>query len=386
MNKALQGLRVLEIAEGVSGPYCGKLMAGLGADVTKIEPPDGDASRRAGPFPGDVADIEQSGLFLYLNTGKKSVALDLDDAESRRLAFEMACASDIVIENHAPGHLADIGLGYDALSAANPRLIMVSITPFGQYGPYRDFASSDMVVHALSGELYLAGRPEREALKKGGNLAEYHGGLNGYLGALAALHACESTGRGQHVDVSLLEGATSVIGMAVMRWEFAQTVDKRRGGDGQPWPNGIWPVNDGYILAYSRPSIDWWSLFVKMMDENGMPEFADPRYASATGRSEHVEELDGLFQAWLVNRTKEEVYHLTQSFGLPFGYVATAPDMLASPQLRAREFYKEIEHPVAGKLPYPGAPFGMSKTPFGFTHAPLLGEHTEEVRAALGRT
>ena len=160
---ALKQLKVLETAEGISGPYCGKLMAGLGADVIKIEPPHGDAARQTGPFPNDIPDPEASGLFLYLNTGKRSVTLDLEHESDTVL--KMVQDVDVVIENHPPGKLASLGLGYDDMARVNPSVLVVSITPFGQYGPYRDFESSDIVVHALSGELYLAGRPEREPLK-----------------------------------------------------------------------------------------------------------------------------------------------------------------------------------------------------------------------------
>ena len=182
--------------------------------------------------------------------------------------------------------------------------------------------------------------------------------------------------------MSLLEGATAVIGMAVKRWVYMGVVDVRRGAEGHPWPNGIWPAQDGYILAYSRPAVDWWTMFVNMMDEVGVPEFADPRFKTAEGRAENVEELDGLFQSWLSGCTKEEVYHHAQKHGLPFGYVATAPDMLASPQMRARDFFVTIDHPNTGELPYPGAPYFMSETPFEFRRAPLLGEHNDEVLGA----
>lgn len=376
---ALKQLKVLETAEGISGPYCGKLMAGLGADVIKIEPPHGDAARQTGPFPNDIPDPEASGLFLYLNTGKRSVTLDLEHESDTVL--KMVQDVDVVIENHPPGKLASLGLGYDDMARVNPSVLVVSITPFGQYGPYRDFESSDIVVHALSGELYLAGRPEREPLKKGGNLSEYHGGLNGHLSVMAALYARQTTGRGQHIDVSLLEGATAVIGMAVKRWVYMGQVDARRGAEGHPWPNGIWPAKDGYILAYSRPAVDWWSMFVNMMDEVGVSGFDDPKFKTAEGRAENVEILDGLFQLWLSGFTKEEVYHHAQKHGLPFGYVATAPDMLASPQMNARDFFVSIDHPNTGELPYPGAPYSMSQTPFEFIRAPLLGEHNDE---ALG--
>jgi crotonobetainyl-CoA:carnitine CoA-transferase CaiB-like acyl-CoA transferase len=379
MKSALDGITVLEIAEGISGPYCGKLMAGLGANVTKVEPPDGDAARRVGPFRNDIPNVEASGLFLYLNTGKKSVTLDLSDANDAAIAIKMAADVDIVVENYPPGELESRGLGYADLVRINAGLVNVSITPFGQYGPYRDFAGTDMVIHALSGELYLAGRPGREPLKKGGNLSEYHGGLNGYLAALNAIISRATTGRGQNIDVSLIEGATAVIGMAAMRWVYMHSIAERRGAEGHPWPNGVWPVKDGYILAYNRPSVDWWSMFVRMMDKVGVPGFADPKYTTPGGRAENVEELDGMFQGWLSGQAKEEVYHLAQAEGLPFGYVATAPDLFASPQLRSREFFERIDHPEARDLPYPGAPFVMDGTPFVFERAPLLGEHNHEV-------
>ena len=376
MSGALKQLKVLEIAEGISGPYCGKLMAGLGADVIKIEPPQGDASRQIGPFPNDTPDPEASGLFLYLNTGKRSVTLDLE--QESETVLRMVRDVDIVIENHPPGKLASLGLGYEDMARVNPGVVVVSITHFGQYGPYRDFEASDIVVHALSGELYLAGRPEREPLKKGGNLSEYHGGLNGHLSVMAALFARQTSGRGQHIDVSLLEGATAVIGMAVKGWVYMGQVDARRGAEGHPWPNGIWPVRDGYILAYSRPAVDWWTMFVNMMDEVGVTGFDDPTFKTARGRAESVEVLDGLFQSWLSGCEKEEVYHHAQKHGLPFGYVATAPDMLVSPQMKARDFFVSIDHPNTGQLPYPGAPYVLSQTPFEFSRAPLLGEHNDE--------
>lgn len=377
MPRALDGLRVLEIAEGISGPYCGKLMACMGANVIKVEPPNGDSSRGIGPFPNDVPNPESSGQFLYLNTGKKSVTLDTQSEPDRETLINMAIDADIIVENHAPGYMKSIGLGYSELAKLNPKLIMVSITPFGQTGPYSGYQGTDMVVHAFSGEMYLAGRPNREPLKKGGSLAEYHGGLNGYLGALSIIQSRDFTGRGQLVDVSLIESATSVIGVAVKRWVYSESIDRRRGDEGHPWPNGIWPTTDGYALAYSRPAIDWWSLFVKMTAD--ISEFANPEYTTAVGRANNVELLDGLFQAWVSERTKEEVYHLAQAQGLPFGYLATASDLLASPQLKSRKYFVDVDHPEVGTLPYPGAPFAMSKTPFKVTRAPLLGEHNHEI-------
>ncbi len=376
MSGALEGLRVLELAESISGPYCGRLMASLGAEVIKVEPPKGDVARKEGPFPNDTLDPEASGQFLYLNTGKKSVTLDLQRQHDKELFLRLSEKMDVVVENHQPGWLDSCGLGYADLARANPGLVMVSITPFGQFGPYRDFQGTNMVIHALSGEMYGAGSPDREPLKKGGNLAEHHGGLHGYLGALSALYARNTTGRGQHVDVSVLECATSIMGEFVKRWVYSGTVARRRAARAGAWPSGVWQARNGYVISNGRQSVDTWTVFVKMMSD--VPEFADPKYV-AEGKEQYAQELDTLFQSWLSEHSKEELYHLAQQHGLPYGYVATAPDLLASPQLQARQFFVDIDHPIAGKLPYPGAPFKMSRTPFEFDRAPLLGEHNEEV-------
>ena len=377
MSGALEGLRVLELAESISGPYCGKLMAGLGAEVIKVEPPQGDAARRVGPFPKDTPDNEASGSFLYLNTGKKSVTLDLQLQCDREQFLHLAENMDVVVENHRPGWLDSLALGYGDLARANPRLVMVSITPFGQFGPYRDFHSTNMVIHALSGELYGSGNPDREPLSKGGKLAEHHGALHGYLGALSALYARNTTGRGQHVDVSVHECTTSIMGEFVKRWVYSGVVAKRRNARGGAWPAGVWQAQNGYAISNGRQSVDAWAVFIKMMAD--VPQFADPKYVTAEGKEQFAQELDALFQSWLSEHTKQELYHLAQQNGLPYGYVATAPDLLNSPQLQARQFFVDIDHPIAGKLPYPGAPYEMHKTAFAFDRAPLLGEHNEEI-------
>ncbi len=383
---ALDGLVVVERAEGIAGPLCGKLMGGFGAEVIKIEHPSGDVSRKLGPFPNDERNPEASGLFLYLNAGKKSVVVDPEEASHRRRLRELIDRADVLIDG-ATG-LETAGLGYGELSKTNPDLVVVSITPFGLSGPYRDFAATNLVVHALSGELGLAGSRHLSPLKKGGNLADYHAGCHGFIGVVAALLAREQVG-GQHVEVSHLESLTSILGATMNGWLYNENVSRRgdadpwslgtaarRGEDGPYWePSGVWQAKDGYVLAYGRSSADWTGAIRQMSEE--LPELASPRFTTEEGRGEHAEELTSLFGKWVSEHTKEEVYRLAQRYGHAYGYVATARDLLESPQLRHRRFFVDVQHPVAGSVTMPGAPFRMSRTPLVTRRAPLLGEHDD---------
>ena len=390
---ALDGLVVVERAEGIAGPVCGKLMAGFGAEVIKVEHPLGDISRRLGPFRNDERNHEASGLFLYLNAGKKSVVVDPKEASHRRRLRKLIDRADVLIDG-ATG-LETAGLGYGELSETNPDLIVVSITPFGLSGPYRDFAATNLVVHALSGELGLAGNSQLPPLKKGGNLADYHAGFHGFIGAVAALLARDRLG-GQHVEVSHLESLTSILGATMNGWLYNENVSRRgdadpwslgtaarRGEDGPYWePSGVWQAKDGYVLAYGRSSADWTGAIREMSED--LPELASDRFTTDEGRGEHAEELTSLFGKWVSEHTKEEVYRLAQRYGHAYGYVATARDLLESPQLRHRRFFVEMEHPVAGNVTMPGAPFQMSRTPLVTRRAPLLGEHDDSPLPSRG--
>ena len=391
VTQALNGLQVLELAEGIAGPFCGKLMAGLGADVVKVEPPGGDATRRRGPFPGDNLDPEASGLFLYLNTGKNDVVLDLDEEGDTRRLIEMLRTADVFICAHGLSVLGRHGLHYDDLVAVNPSLVMLSITPFGLRGPYSEFRATNLIVHALSGEMHLAGVNSLPPLKKGGNLADYHAGMQGFIAAMAALFVRHRSGCGQHVEVSHLTSLTSILGATLNGWLYDEKVSRRgdadpwslgtaaqRGVDGTRWgPGGVWQAQDGYVLAYGRASADWEGL---LKDMGG--ELADPRFATTEGRDEHVDELNELFRSWISVHAKEETYRLAQRHRHPYGFAAAAGDLLRSSQLVARGFFVEIDHPEAGSLPFPGAPFIMSRTPFQFGRAPRLGEHGLEAPSA----
>ena len=185
---AFKGVKVIELAQGIAGPFCGKLFAGLGADVIKIEPPAGDSSRAHGPFLSKTENkTEGSGIFLYLNTGKRSVTLDLESDKGRNQTLRLINQADVLIDGLSPTFKEKINMDFSSLKMSNPDLVMASVTPFGQYGPYRDYLATDMIINAISGEMYIAGQPEREPLKKGGSLGAYHGGMHGFIGAVSSL-------------------------------------------------------------------------------------------------------------------------------------------------------------------------------------------------------
>ena len=203
----LDDVRVLDLSEGVAGPFGTKLLAALGAGVVKVEPPGrGDLARSRPPFPGDDPHPETSGLFLYLNTSKRSVTLDLTQASGRALCRRLVEWADVVVEGFAPGRLDQWGLGYQALEAVRPGIVLVSVTDFGQNGPYRDWEASDLTALALGGSLYIAGRADRESIKIGGRPAQFFAGLSAFSGAMVALHYRDAGGEGQHVDVAMHEG------------------------------------------------------------------------------------------------------------------------------------------------------------------------------------
>lgn len=368
----LAGLKVLDLGQEIAGPYCAKLLAALGAEVVKVEPPAGDPARRRGPFPEDLPHPERSGLFLYLNTGKRGVTLDIRTATGRDLLLRLAAWADVAVESFAPGVPASLDLGYDALRQVNPQLVLASVTPFGQSGPYRDYRATEAGLHAISGEMSVAGEP-REPLKKGGEIAQYLGGLHAFLGIFAALFQREETGEGEHVDVSLAEGMTSIIG-AVLREQAYLGRPPRRKQHARAWPEGIRACKDGYVLVFTRFGTDWWPDFAALLD--------GPPAGESVARPQSPEEeqaWDARLSAWLQAHTKQEIYHQAQQHRLSFGYVATAPDLLAAPQLAHRRFFEQVEHPQAGMLTLMGLPFLLDGERWPLGRAPLLGEHNEAV-------
>ncbi|TET75828.1 MAG: CoA transferase [Dehalococcoidia bacterium] len=373
-EQALSGVRVLDLTHYVAGPYCTKILADYGADVVKVERPSlGDRARGMGPFPDDKPDPESSGLFLYLNTNKKSITLNLKSLAGVGILKELVKQVDVVVENFSPRVMPGLGLDYETLKRINPSLVMVSISNFGQTGPYRDCRATDLTIWGLSGILYELGEPDREPLKMGSNVAEYVAGLYGALAALSALYYRDETGVGQRVDVSMLEAFHTMQPSMTLVFSMAGFV-RKRAGIHFPW--GILACQDGYVGFYLPTQTHWESLCA-LLD---MPELRDkPEYETPMMREERRDEITSIIVSWLQGKRMEDVFHAAQELRLPLTLVPNAEQIFDMPQHKDRGYFVDIDHPVVGKLPYPGAPFKLGETPWQARQAPLLGEHNEAV-------
>ncbi|MBI4497376.1 MAG: CoA transferase [Chloroflexi bacterium] len=367
---ALAGVVVLDLTTYYAGPYCTKLLAALGAEVIKIERPGlGDGARRLGPFPGDLPHPEKSGTFLYLNTGKQGITLNLKSATGQELFKQLVREATIVVENFAPRVLPGLGLGYEVLEQINSALVLTSISNFGQTGPYRDYRGAEITFMALGGLMYQTGEPDREPLKLPGAVAQYAAGFAAFSATLGALYYAEATGTGQHVDVSLMETIASSHIQGLSEYDYVGTIR------GRGYAQAHYPCQDGFVAFSVQPHL--WPRLCQLI---GRPELVeDPRFRTWQARRQHADELDMYILPWVVERTREQVYHEAQAAGVPCSFMATMADLEASPQYRARGFFSAIEHPVAGSFPYPGIPFQLGEAPYNLGRAPLLGEHNAAV-------
>ena len=378
VKRALSGIRVLDLTHHIAGPYCTKMLADYGADVLKVEKPvKGDGARDTGPFMNDKPDLDGSGLFLYLNTNKKSITLNLKSNAGLKILKNLVKEVDVLVENFEPRVMTSLGLDYDTLKEINPGLIMTSISNFGQTGPYRDYKASDLTIWGLSGILFEIGDADKEPLKVGANVAEYIAGLYGTLCTLAALYYRDETGVGQHIDISILEAFHTMQPSMPLVFSYAGFV-RHRAGIHFPW--GILPCEDGYV-GFFFPTQAHWEMLCALLE---MPELLDkPEYETPMMREERHNEVTAIIQNWLKGKYMDDVFHAAQELRLPLTMVPNVAQILDLPQHREREYFAEIEHPVVGKLPYPGAPFKLSSTPWSAGRAPLLSENTEDVLSRL---
>jgi crotonobetainyl-CoA:carnitine CoA-transferase CaiB-like acyl-CoA transferase len=381
---ALEGVRVLDLTQEIAGPYCTKLLADYGADVIKVEPSGGDPARDHGPFPRDDPHPEKSALFLHLNTNKRGVCLDLESAGGTRCLAALAAWADVVLESFPAGGLTSLGLGFETLSAANPRLVMTSITPFGQDGPYRDYRSSELVAYAMGGPMNMDGLPEREPVKQGGNVVQYQAGAAAAAATLIALWQARETGRGDHVDCSFMRTAVSSIDRRtsmLVTFQYTGMTGVRSPPSVLP-ALGMRPVQDGYIFLNGDGAR--FPLVLRMI---GRPDLdKDPRFADFVARAQpgRAEEFDEFLMPWLLERTRQEAFQEMQRHHLPSGPVYTPAETLADPHFRERGFWADLEHPEAGRMTLPGRPFTMGASPWTVRRpAPVLGQHTLEVLCGL---
>jgi CoA:oxalate CoA-transferase len=362
---------VLELAQGIAGPFCGKLLAEFGAQLIKVEPPTGDITRHQAPFADDHPDAEASLLYLYLNTAKRSITLQVSCRAGMRCLEALIQHADVIIDDHiSPA---------SALVPAESSLIYTSIRPFGMNGPHADWPFTELSVEALGGVMGIVGDPDRPPLKLGGEQASYLVGLNAAVATLLALEARERTGNGQLVDISMQESLLTILGNIPILYSHLATVARRIGSrHHRTHPTAIFPCQDGYVGIAAQTPRQWEALCL-LIDQ---PELlVDARFMTGVQRAEHADELDAELLPWFLARTRQEVMLACQAQRIPVGLSCTIPELLADPQYAASAFFRDIDHPSTGMARYPGAALHLTFASGVCSRAPLLGEHNAQVYA-----
>jgi CoA:oxalate CoA-transferase len=391
MNKeALSGLKVVEYSQFVSGPYCGKLLADLGAEVIKVEEPGlGDKARSWGPFPKDTPHPEKSGLFLFLNTNKLGVTLNLRTAMGVKIFRELAKRVDVVVASNPPQEMKRLGLDYESLHKINPGLVMTSITPFGQTGPYRDYKGCDLITFNMSGEAYINPAEgvddieQKPPLKGPMHAGDFATGLTGAIGTISAVIARMTSGLGQQVDLSQQEALASTVRTELFSYLYEGIPPSREkskiGRRGAM--TTLFRCKDGHIMISAiggGGAFSFWPALVGMM---GNPGWTKEEWCQDdVKRRENLEKINQKIAEWMGEHTIVEISEAVIATRIPYSPVRTVRDLVSDEQLAARDFFVEIDHPYTGKLKYPGAPYKLSATPWIVKRpAPLLGEHNEQI-------
>ena len=371
----LDGVKVLDLSEDIAGSFCARLLADYGADVLKLEPPQGSALRRMPPFFHDDPHPEKSLFFLALNLNKKSATLNLENSAGRTNFRRLVPHVDVIIESYRPGYLAGLGLGYSDLEALNPSLVMTSITPFGQTGPYSQYKGEEIVNYAMGMIMSISGLQGREPLKHGGFQAQYEGGLNAAAATAMALFMEGNTGEGQHIDVSVTECVASTMMATQTMYPFMGGTQHRRRTTGSNFGHPM-PCEDGWIIVQTGGGASWETI----ADFFGGPELHEPRFSETAQRNQNGEELDRIVLDRIKDRGKWDLFTQAAQARMLFGLVQTPSELAECPQLESRDFYREVEHPVVGRIKVPAALFNLSLTPYQFLcPAPTLGQHNQEI-------
>jgi crotonobetainyl-CoA:carnitine CoA-transferase CaiB-like acyl-CoA transferase len=384
-EQLLSGLKVVECGNMVSAPYLGKLLADFGAEVVKVEDPEGDLARKRGPFPGDTPHPEKSGLFLYLNANKLGVTLNLRDPKGQGLLQSLCSQADILIHNYRPVEMANLGLDFEKLHRTNPGLIMATISYFGCNGPYCDYNAYEITGTNAGGWAFISpgasDYPELPPLKAFGHQADFQGGVHAAVATLGAYYHKCLTGEGQHVDVSIQECIAAILEMNFMHYTYGNKETSRLGRRSIfPWC--MLDCQDGKIFVINVEEDQW----QRLVDLMGNPEWASLEiFKDRVTRGQNYDALLPLLQEWAANWKVMDLYRAGQERRICFAPVNTMADLFASAHLQAREFFVQASHQVAGTLSYPGAPFKVSEAGWAIRRsAPLLGQHNTEVYGRLG--
>lgn len=376
MAGPLHGVRVLDLSRFIAGPFCAQMLGDMGAEVIKIERSGGEDARHHAPF-----FKGHSVYTMIFNRNKRGVTLNTRHAEARSLLERLILASDVLVENFRPGTLEQMGFGYECLQELNPRLVVTSISGFGQTGPLAGRALFDAVAQAMSGLMSLTGE-EGEPMLTGTYIADYVAGLHGVIGTLLALRHRDATGKGQVVDVASLDAMFTCLGTPpsadVMLGETPRPQGSR---DLLTGPANVFHARDGHMYVHAGTD----PLFPRMCALMGKPELvADERFRDVPSRMANIEAIEAEVAAWIAERTVAEVAEALTDAAIPWGEVATIHDVVRSEQIAARDMLVEVTHPTLGTLTLPGIPIKLSETPGAITKAPpLVGEDTDAVYREL---
>ena len=354
----LDGLRILDLADEKAS-FCTKFLAGLGARVVKIEKPGGDGSRRMGPFWEKASHSEKSLSFIYNNTHKLGITLDLDRDRGREIFIELVKRYDIIVETFQPGYFSSLKLDFDFLKTVNPKLILVSVTGFGQMGPRKAYKSCDLVAAAYGGQMYVTGSPTLEPLKAYGEQSYYLASLFAAIGILLAIQKRSQTGVGEHIDISLQEAVTATLEHVMIRFFSEAIIAKRQGSLHWNHAFKIFACKDGFIHLTLFQN---WETLVEWLDSEGMAEdLKDKKWNNEEYRRQHIEHVIEVVERWTKTHRAEELFELGQLMHFPWAPVLSPKDILNSAQLNARRFFVPV-HPSENDtdLSYPRLPFRFS--------------------------
>jgi formyl-CoA transferase len=378
-DRALSGIRILDLTQFEAGTTCTQFLGWLGADVIKVEPPGGEQSRRNRP---EVPGLDAM-FFLVFNANKRSITIDLKNAEGRALLMRMVERADVVVENFAPGLMEKLGLGYEQLAAVNPAIIVARIKGFGLSGPYHDYKSFDMIAQAMGGIMSVTGFPDREPIRCGAAIGDTGTGVHTAGAILAAYIQRQRTGRGQLVEVAMQEVVANFVRGRYVDHYRENRPSERRGNEiiggipGGAYPCAPGGLND-YVYIYVQPiNTEMWRAFVTAIGREDL--LTDARCVDAKTRWKYEAELNEIVRAWTRSRTKQEVMELLGAAGVPCGAVLDTGEILDDPHLNARGQIHTIDHPTHGTFRLPGCPVHLSDSPAPTTAPPLAGQHTVEI-------
>ena len=378
---------MLDLTQYIAGPASTKLLADYGADVIKVERPGvGDGARSMGPFYHDEPHPEKSGLFLYLNTNKRGITLNLKSKLGNEIFKELVKGVDVVVENFKPGVMERLGLGYQELETINPKLVMTSISNFGQDGPYRDYKITELMAFGIGGPMQSSGLGEREPVKYGGTPSIYHSGAVAAMATTVAFYGMRRNGTGEYTDISIMETQAGTIDRrltSLVSYQYSGRITPRGATAGGAIASGYFPCADGYVMFSAGGG-----RLERVTEMLGNPpELMDPRFYTAEAQRDPdiKEEYDAILLGWCMEHTKQEIFVIGQKFRNICSAMYTIDEVFDDPQVKYREFMVDVDHPITGKLKYPGRPFIMQETPWMLRRpAPTLGQHNQEVYSELG--